>query len=72
MSEVELFLKELNDSFDGLTENIQQTNEFAMSIKTITEQTNLLALNASIEAARAGEHGHVLQLLRMRLENLRV
>lgn len=57
MSEVELFLKELNDSFDGLTENIQQTNEFAMSIKTITEQTNLLALNASIEAARAGEHG---------------
>lgn len=41
MSEVELFLKELNDSFDGLTENIQQTNEFAMSI----------------EVARAGEHG---------------
>lgn len=72
MSEVELFLKELNDSFNGLTENIQQTNEFAMSIKTITEQTNLLALNGSIEAARAGEHGAGLQLLRMRLENLRV
>lgn len=57
MGEVELFLNELNNSFDGLTENIQQTNELATSIKTITEQTNLLALNASIEAARAGEHG---------------
>ncbi|WP_088005703.1 methyl-accepting chemotaxis protein [Indiicoccus explosivorum] len=49
--------RELGDSFRELTVKINETNEFAGSIKTITEQTNLLALNASIEAARAGEHG---------------
>ena len=57
MGEVELFLSELNDSFDTLTDNISETNQLATSIEMITKQTNLLALNASIEAARAGEHG---------------
>lgn len=57
LGEVELFLGELNNSFDALTDNIMQTNELATSIEMITKQTNLLALNASIEAARAGEHG---------------
>ena len=57
MGEVELFLNELNNSFDALTDNITETNELATSIEMITKQTNLLALNASIEAARAGEHG---------------
>ena len=57
MQEVEVYLTDLNGSFDALTENIEKTNALAKSIETITGQTNLLALNASIEAARAGEHG---------------
>lgn len=52
-----IFFTELNQTFKELSDTINETNEFASAIRTITEQTNLLALNASIEAARAGEHG---------------
>ncbi|MHA6258395.1 methyl-accepting chemotaxis protein [Sporosarcina sp. CAU 1771] len=51
------FFKELNETFEVLSDKINETNALASSIKVITDQTNLLALNASIEAARAGEHG---------------
>ena len=37
--------------------SVNQINELAESILSITEQTNLLALNAAIEAARADESG---------------
>ncbi len=39
------------------SKTVNQINELAEGILTITEQTNLLALNAAIEAARAGEAG---------------
>lgn len=52
-----VFFVELNKTFMGLSEKINETNNFASDIRQITSQTNLLALNASIEAARAGELG---------------
>lgn len=52
-----VFFVELNKTFNDLSNKINETNEFASTIRKITEQTNLLALNASIEAARAGEQG---------------
>lgn len=52
-----VFFVELNKTFNGLSEKINETNNFASDIRQITSQTNLLALNALIEAARAGELG---------------
>lgn len=52
-----VFFVELNKTFNGLSEKINETNNLASDIRQITSQTNLLALNASIEAARAGELG---------------
>lgn len=51
------FFHNLNETFQMLSNKIDEINAFSQDIKQITEQTNLLALNASIEAARAGEHG---------------
>lgn len=50
-------INDLNKTFLVLSNKLEETNTFAITIKGITEQTNLLALNASIEAARAGEAG---------------
>lgn len=41
----------------GLTEKVNNVQQFIGTILSIAGQTNLLALNASIEAARAGEAG---------------
>ncbi|GAE30576.1 methyl-accepting chemotaxis protein [Alkalihalobacillus hemicellulosilyticus] len=57
MNELQTFVGELNQTFQTLTEKIEETTTFTSDIREITEQTNLLALNASIEAARAGEAG---------------
>jgi methyl-accepting chemotaxis protein len=57
MDDLRQLISELSTTFEQLTNMIQETNEFADTIKGITDQTNLLALNASIEAARAGEAG---------------
>lgn len=57
IDEFTVFFVELNKTFNGLSEKINETNNFASDIRQITAQTNLLALNASIEAARAGELG---------------
>ncbi|WP_088105728.1 methyl-accepting chemotaxis protein [Halalkalibacter urbisdiaboli] len=57
MLSLQQVMKQLNQTFITLTNKINETNDFADSIRGITEQTNLLALNASIEAARAGEAG---------------
>ncbi|WP_027309188.1 methyl-accepting chemotaxis protein [Caloramator sp. ALD01] len=57
-------IESVNESFNKLTEKIQEVganvskiNEITTLINNIAEQTNLLALNAAIEAARAGEAG---------------
>ncbi|CAM3904485.1 methyl-accepting chemotaxis protein [Mesobacillus zeae] len=57
MNDVHGMISGLNKAFEQLTNKIQETNEYAVTIRDITTQTNLLALNASIEAARAGEAG---------------
>ncbi|MCK0473080.1 methyl-accepting chemotaxis protein [Halalkalibacter sp. APA_J-10(15)] len=57
MNELQTFVGQLNQTFQILTEKIEETTTFTSDIREITEQTNLLALNASIEAARAGEAG---------------
>ncbi|MFC0524375.1 methyl-accepting chemotaxis protein [Pontibacillus salicampi] len=55
--EIQSFIHDLNETFQHLSQKVQETNTFSDRIKQISEQTNLLALNASIEAARAGEAG---------------
>jgi methyl-accepting chemotaxis protein len=52
-SSFESFMKNISE----FKININQINEIAELINSISDQTNLLALNASIEAARAGEAG---------------
>lgn len=56
--------EKINSSVADMANIIQDLQNFAIEIgsvteviNTISEQTNLLALNAAIEAARAGEHG---------------
>lgn len=53
-----------NDKFKEFTtqiikfeKRVQNVNDIATSIESISKQTNLLALNAAIEAARAGDAG---------------
>lgn len=54
----------INSSVTETAKLVQELQEFALEIGSVTdvingisEQTNLLALNAAIEAARAGEYG---------------
>lgn len=58
------FVKDINNSFADVRNNIQglgmrlsEINEITNLINGIADKTNLLALNAAIEAARAGEAG---------------
>ena len=58
------------------SKSVNQINELAEGILSITSQTNLLALNAAIEAARAGEAGRgfavVANEIKMLAENSKV
>src|SRR5699024_1877188 len=42
-------------TFQSLTKNIEETNDFLQEIVDVSEQSTLLALNASIEAGRGGD-----------------
>lgn len=64
IDELTLSIKDIEDSFEmvlnnivKLNDNIKRIDEITVMIKTITNQTSLLSLNAAIEAARAGEAG---------------
>lgn len=57
LGELDALSQSVENSINGLDQEIQSISRALDEINSISEQTNLLALNAAIEAARAGEHG---------------
>merc|ERR1711991_356389 len=56
-NEIESQVIKNNQSFEKVTEIINQIANKTSIINDIVFQTKLLSFNASVEAARAGEHG---------------
>lgn len=63
-------IEHLSETFQTLSNNIDETSGFLNNIVDISEQTNLLALNASIEAARAGDAGQGFAVVANEIRNL--
>lgn len=63
-------IEQLGDTFQTLSNNVEEMSGFLSDIVDISEQTNLLALNASIEAARAGDAGQGFAVVANEIRNL--
>lgn len=63
-------IEHLSDTFQTLSNNVEEMSGFLNNIVDISEQTNLLALNASIEAARAGDAGQGFAVVANEIRNL--
>lgn len=70
MHELLAHIKNLSNTFETLSSNVEETSSFLADIVNISEQTNLLALNASIEAARAGDAGQGFAVVANEIRNL--
>lgn len=63
-------IEQLSNTFQTLSNNVEEMSGFLGDIVDISEQTNLLALNASIEAARAGDAGQGFAVVANEIRNL--
>ncbi len=61
---------EIEKTWKGLSEKLDEVISLSTVIRDIAERTNLLSLNASIEAARVGKEGHGFEVVAEAIKEL--